>query len=965
MNSNRTIGRCLGGLLVVAMLVSLLPTLVAPQPAAAATTSLTVTKYDAHGSVLSTQTVDYLWMEANLPMQGDGTIRYYAQGPTFTNTNFNAVWNPTEDVNVESRDYGRPKGTDVKDLCGLVGGATAGCTIKIKAADNFYKWFDYEDVYNPEPQQGKMVICWYNADFGGYVPTYDTGMRLLFFADTSVNPNGWHAFGDWDMHETLPESRWHYYSGIWPSSSGLSVQLVSNIDIYEPNLISCDASGNAKESFAPGETVYVKGLGLAASTSYKLWIQAEPVSNNKLSIVDGEDPVLLSAYEFNTGNDPSGAQETVATDASGDFGPQSIWAIDPVAATPTKYDIVADSQALGTIGKYDSKDYIDAPGWEGITVAVPPTQPPVAAFTADVFSGTAPLTVNFTDQSTETPTAWEWDFNNDGVVDSTIRNPSHIYGAAGTYTVKLTATNTAGSDSEVKTNYITVTAPPLPVAGFKADVVSGAAPLTVQFSDESTGNPTAWAWDFNNDTTVDSAAQNPTYTYDVAGTYTVKLTVANTAGSDPEVKTDYITVTTPTMALLWGPYITGTTTTATVVNVKTTLATTVTVQYATEAQYIAGGTYNLTATDGTDAQLHHIALSGLDPNTVYHYRVLYGTESTADCHFRTFPTSGPVTFVVLSDTQDQLPLFSQSERFKLVADSIAAQPDVAFVLITGDLVNDGSDLANWNRFFDAGRQMLANTTLYTALGNHEESDALYFDAFGLPSYYSFDCGDAHFTVLDSTKGISAQTTWLGSDLDTSKMWKFVVCHHPLYTSDPNHFGGWANLRSEWEGLFQTYGVDAVWNGHMHAYERYLENGIQYMVMGTGGAPLYQLSTEKYDGYQNSLQNSLAYAKVSVDPSAGTSTVQVIRVADVSLDNAQVTTVYPQDTVFETVVLTQAQPDWDLNGDHVCNIGDVVVIGLHWGETGDPGWIPQDINKDGVINMLDVTIVGLHWGETWQ
>jgi len=890
------------------MLLTLLPVFVSTTPVngASATTSLTVTKYDAHGIVISTQTVTYQWMEANLPVQGDGTTRYYAQGPTFTNTNFNTVWNPAEDVNVDSRDYGCPKGTDVKDLCNLVGGASAGCTIKIKAADNFAKWFDYEDVYNPEPEQGKMVVCWYNANFGGYVPTYDTGMRLLFFADTSVNPNGWHVFGDWDMHETLPESRWYYYSGKWPSSSGLSVQIVSNIDIYEPNLVSCDASGNAKESFAPGETVYVKGLGLAASTSYKLWIEAEPVSNNKLSIVDGDDPVMLSAYELNGGNDPSGAQETITTDASGDFGPTAIWAIDPGAATPTKYDIVADSQALGTIGRDDSKDYIDAPGWEGFTVAVPPTQPPVAAFSADVVSGTAPLTVNFTDQSTETPTAWEWDFNNDGTVDSTIQNPSHIYSAGGTYTVKLTVTNAVGSDSEVST--ITVSAPPLPVAAFSADVTSGSAPLAVQFTDQSTGSPTAWAWDFDNDSTVDSTAQNPSYTYDAAGTYTVKLTVANLAGSDSEVETDYITVTIPTMALLWGPYLTGTTTTGTVVNVKTTLATTVTVQYATEAEYAASSTYNLTATDGADAQLHHIMLSGLDPNTVYHYCVLYGTASTDDYHFRTFPTSGAFTFVVLSDTQDQLPLFSQSERFKLVADSIAAQPDVAFVLIAGDLVNDGSDLANWNRFFDAGRLMLADTTLYTALGNHEEDDALHHDIFSLPSYYSFDCGDAHFTVLDSNTDISTQTAWLDSDLDTGQAWKFVMFHHPLYTSDVNHFGGWANLRVEWEGLLQTHGVDAVWNGHAHAYERYLENGIQYMVIGTGGGPLYQLSAEKYDGYQNSLENSLAYAKVTVDPTAGTSTVQIVRVADISTDGGQVTTLYPQNTVFETVVLTHSEED---------------------------------------------------------
>jgi hypothetical protein len=58
------------------------------------------------------------------------------------------------------------------------------------------------------------------------------------------------------------------------------------------------------------------------------------------------------------------------------------------------------------------------------------------------------------------------------------------------------------------------------------------------------------------------------------------------------------------------------------------------------------------------------------------------------------------------------------------------------------------------------------------------------------------------------------------------------------------------------------------------------------------------------------------------------------------------------------------PEWDLNGDHLCNIGDVVVIGLHWGETGTAGSIPQDLNNDGVINIGDVVVLGLHWNETW-
>lgn len=59
-----------------------------------------------------------------------------------------------------------------------------------------------------------------------------------------------------------------------------------------------------------------------------------------------------------------------------------------------------------------------------------------------------------------------------------------------------------------------------------------------------------------------------------------------------------------------------------------------------------------------------------------------------------------------------------------------------------------------------------------------------------------------------------------------------------------------------------------------------------------------------------------------------------------------------------------QPSWDLNTDHVCDIGDVVMLGLHWGQTGAHGWIPQDLNSDGIIDIGDVVVLGLHWNATW-
>ena len=177
----------------------------------------------------------------------------------------------------------------------------------------------------------------------------------------------------------------------------------------------------------------------------------------------------------------------------------------------------------------------------------PPPQAPVAAFSASTTNGNAPLTVNFSDASSNSPTSWAWDFGDGNT--STSQNPSHIYTAAGTYTVELTASNSVGSDVETKTNYITVSdAPPppppaAPVAAFTANVTSGNAPLLVNFTDESSNNPTSWAWNFGDGNT--SSSQNPSHTYTTAGTYTVVLTAANGDGSDSETKTNYITVTDP------------------------------------------------------------------------------------------------------------------------------------------------------------------------------------------------------------------------------------------------------------------------------------------------------------------------------------------------------------------------------------------------------------------------------------
>ncbi|AKB53466.1 PKD domain-containing protein [Methanosarcina barkeri] len=167
---------------------------------------------------------------------------------------------------------------------------------------------------------------------------------------------------------------------------------------------------------------------------------------------------------------------------------------------------------------------------------------PVAAFSASLTYGKAPLKVKFTDTSTGTPTKWIWNFG-DGS-KSFHQNPTHKYSKAGVYTVSLTVKNAVGSNTVTKTEYIKVITKP--VAAFSAKPTSGKAPMKVQFTDKSTGSPTKWKWDFGDGTK--SFHQNPTHKYSKAGKYTVTLKVTNAVGINTATKSKYITVTSKPVA---------------------------------------------------------------------------------------------------------------------------------------------------------------------------------------------------------------------------------------------------------------------------------------------------------------------------------------------------------------------------------------------------------------------------------
>jgi len=258
-----------------------------------------------------------------------------------------------------------------------------------------------------------------------------------------------------------------------------------------------------------------KGSNTVTKTNY-LTVVAKPVAAFSASPTSGKAPLKVTFTDKSTGS---------PTKWKWNFGDGTTSAKqNPIHkySKAGKYKVtltVANAAGINTVTKTNY-----------ITVIAKPA----AAFSASPTSGKAPLKVTFSDKSTGTPTKWKWTFG-DGS-KSFLQNPTHKYSKAGKYKVILTVTNTAGSNTVTKTNYITVVAKP--VAAFSASPTSGKAPLKVTFSDKSTGTPTKWKWNFGDGAT--SIKQNPVHKYSNVGSYTVKLTVTNAAGSNTKTISNYI-----------------------------------------------------------------------------------------------------------------------------------------------------------------------------------------------------------------------------------------------------------------------------------------------------------------------------------------------------------------------------------------------------------------------------------------
>ncbi|MDD1714891.1 MAG: PKD domain-containing protein [Methanoregulaceae archaeon] len=166
-------------------------------------------------------------------------------------------------------------------------------------------------------------------------------------------------------------------------------------------------------------------------------------------------------------------------------------------------------------------------------VSMPPL---IADFSANKTQGMPPLAVAFNDSTTGQVEGWLWDFGDGGSSDE--QSPVHIYDTEGSYSVILTVHNPWQRDAVRKSDLISVGS--MPVPGFSQNLTSGPAPLPVQFTDQSTGIPTAWHWDFGDNETSDVAS--PEHVFLQPGVYSVNLTVANLFGNATVEKTGLITV---------------------------------------------------------------------------------------------------------------------------------------------------------------------------------------------------------------------------------------------------------------------------------------------------------------------------------------------------------------------------------------------------------------------------------------
>jgi len=291
----------------------------------------------------------------------------------------------------------------------------------------------------------------------------------------------------------------------------------------------------------------------------------------------------------------------------------------------------------------------------------------------------------------------------------------------------------------------------------------------------------------------------------------------------------------------------------------------------------------------TETEHREVRLSGLDPDTTYYYSVGGAGSADEAHHFRTAPATGElpadgntrIWLVGDSGTggDDEPTHVGEAAEVLAGMETYVANDgeDVDVFLMLGDnAYTHGTDFNFQQAVFETYTALLRNVPVWPTIGNHEmgsggfstssdpdtyapgvgedPTSMPYMDIFSLPTnaeaggvasgteqYYSFNYGNVHFVSLDSQLSArddsqrAAMRSWLIDDLSTNDSnWTVVIFHHPPYSKGANHDSDvdrlgvdepQKDMREEFVGVFDEHGVDLVYSGHSHSYERsyYLRN----------------------------------------------------------------------------------------------------------------------------------------------
>jgi len=260
---------------------------------------------------------------------------------------------------------------------------------------------------------------------------------------------------------------------------------------------------------------------------------------------------------------------------------------------------------------------------------------------------------------------------------------------------------------------------------------------------------------------------------------------------------------------------------------------------------------------------HRIVLAGLQIDSTYWYQVNSNESSSSVYTFKTAPADGdPFKMIVIGDNRPGMST-RQPWIFRQLAGLIADERP-HLVVFTGDYVwevqeSEEYNTEAWNAFKEISDSIGHYAPLYGVIGNHDDGQQVagerrleyFFDAFELPNepdtYYSFDYAGVHFSCLDTEEwGLWSRITgnqydWLEEDLSSTKYdTKFVFAHQPLYPVSHINSALDTNKeeRNQLQGLFEEKNVTTFFAGHDHCFNRITVNGVVHLIVGGGGARLY-------------------------------------------------------------------------------------------------------------------------------